>query len=276
MFQHSPILGDVAANLSRIHDEAGSAAADLLVTPELALTGYDVRDNAALHAVPLDGTMPWLSPLRDLQGVILTGLIEQGTPGLTYNTAAAFDRGKLLYRHRKIYLPTYGMFDEARHFAKGARLEPFDCLGWRFGVLICEDFWHPGLIYALAASRIDALIVLAAAPGRGVWEGGENGDFATADAWERMARVTAHTYGIYVALANRVGVEGGVTFAGGSLVAGPTGDVIARATSQDEMTLHATLSREELRRARRPAFHGRDDDPGLVLRELSRLVQHNV
>ncbi|MGE5863512.1 MAG: MFS transporter [Rhizobacter sp.] len=144
-------------------------------------------------------------------------------------------------------------------------------VGWQAGVLVCEDFWHPGLVYALASTGIDVLLVLAAGPGRGVWEGGEHGQFASADAWERIARTTAQLYGIYVALANRAGVEGAVTFAGGSLIVDPAGIVVARAPALEPALLKARLSPADLQRARRPAFHGRDDDPLLVARELRRL-----
>jgi predicted amidohydrolase len=66
----------------------------------------------------------------------------------------------------------------------------------------------PGLVYVLASRGIDVLLVQAAAPGRGVWTGGEHGAFASADIWERMARTTAQLYGIYVVLVNRVGRGG--------------------------------------------------------------------
>src|ERR687893_824298 len=116
--------------------------------------------------------------------------------------------------------------DEWRYFGRGDRVEPFEVNGWRIGVLICEDFWHPALTYILAMQGIHALVVLAAAPGRGALTGGEEGAFfASSDAWERIARTTAQLYGIYVAVCNRVGVEGGVTFAGESLVVAPDADV---------------------------------------------------
>ena len=224
LLQHASRLGDMAANVARVADAATASHADLLLTPELSLTGYDVRDNASALALDLSRDHAVLAPLRTAPGLVVTGLIESARDGRVYNSAVAFDRGTVLHRHRKIYLPTYGMFDEARFFAPGDRIDTLDVNGWRFGILVCEDFWHPGLIYALAAAGIDALLVLAAGPGRGAWEGGEHGDFASADGWERIARATAHLYGIYVALANRAGVEGAVTFAGGSVIVDPAGD----------------------------------------------------
>lgn len=274
LYQNGPRLGDLAGNIACITSAAAIAEADLFLTPELSFTGYDVRDHAPSLAVRLDRPLgPDFLPLENIPGTVIAGLIEESTNGAVYNSAVAFENGVPVHAHRKIYLPTYGMFDEARYFAHGRTVEPVEIGGWRVGILVCEDFWHPGLVYTLAAAGIDALLVLSAGAGRGVWEGGEHGDFSSFDAWERMARASAQMYGIYVALANRVGVEGALTFAGGSLIVDPTGAVVARAPSHEETTITATFSRAALHQARRPYFHGRDDDPALVVRELQRLTQ---
>jgi predicted amidohydrolase len=278
--QLAPQLGEPAANLARIGARAAAAAADLHVTPELAVTGYDVRDRARQLAVPLTAgsALPpaVAEPLGPAgPGALVLGLIERGRDGVAYNAAAVVRRGVVEAAYRKIRLPTYGMFDEGRYFGHGERLLVFDAApGWRAGLLICEDFWHPGLLYVLAAAGIDVLLVQAAAPGRGVWEGGEGGGrFASADVWERIARTAAQQYGIYVALCNRVGVEGGITFAGGSLVAAPDGRVMARAGDAAEDVVSVELAADMLRAARVPYYHGRDDDPALIVRELDRLAR---
>lgn len=285
MQQFAPKLRALAGNAARIAAAAAAAArsgAAVLLTPELALTGYDVGDDAPALACHLsDGAAPVhadeaLDPLLAAgAGIdVVVGLIEAGRRGIPYNTAAVLRDGRLVHRHRKIHLPTYGMFDEARFFGRGARLGVYAPRpGWRAGVLVCEDFWHPGLVYVLASAGIDVLLVQAAAPGRGVWEGGEaGGRFASADAWERIARTTASLYGIYVALANRTGVEGGVTFAGGSLIVGPDGGVLQRADEESDVLLQADLTRAALARCRRPYAHDRDDDVRLVHAELARLA----
>jgi predicted amidohydrolase len=267
--------GDLAGNLARVRTAAETARADVLLTPELALTGYDVRDAVHELALPLQPGEKLGAPgsgLEDVPGLVITGLIERSAQGVAYNVAAALEAGVVRQVHRKVYLPTYGMFDEARWFGRGDTVAPWTLPGgWRAGVLVCEDFWHPGLVYALASTGIDVLLVLAAGPGRGVWEGGEHGQFASADAWERIARTTAQLYGIYVALANRAGVEGAVTFAGGSLIVDPAGVVLGRAPALEPALLQARLDPVDLQRARRPSYHGRDDDPLLVARELRRL-----
>jgi predicted amidohydrolase len=278
--QFAPRLRDREANLDAIAEVVATTGANIILTPELSVTGYDVGDDAAGLAVPVvDGqSLPLVerhrSPFLDSSAHVVLGLVEKGDGGTPYNAAVVCQQGVVRFRHRKLHLPTYGMFDEARFFGHGHALGCFDLSpDWRLGILVCEDFWHPGLAYVLASSGIHLLLVLAAAPGRGIWQGGENGrTFASNDAWERIARVTAQLYGIYVALANRTGVEGGVTFGGGSLVAGPTGDVLARAGELEDAVLSVDLSCAELERARQPFAHARDDDPHLVSRELRRVI----
>lgn len=271
LFQFAPALGAVDANLDHIAAAAHDARADLLITPELAVTGYDVRDDAWRLARTLSPGSDAPGPLAGAPGAILAGMIERGDDGIPYNVAALF-RNRLEHVHRKMYLPTYGMFDEARWFGRGRTVRAFDLpAGWRAGALVCEDFWHPGLAYVLAAAGIDLLLVMAAAPGRDVRADGPR--FASTDAWRRIAQTTAMLYGIYVVLANRTGVEGGVTFAGRSLICAPDGSVISEAGDDEEVTLVADLTRDAVHAARRPGAHLRDEDPLLVARELLRLAE---
>jgi len=275
VYQSAPKLRDPEENARRIVAAAAAAQADLLVTPELSLTGYNVGDDVARLALAADVgcTLPF--PGLGDGAPTLVGLIERGDAGVHYNAAALVKSGRVAFRHRKLYLPTYGMFEEGRFFGRGGDLQTFEPVeGWRAGVLICEDFWHPALAYVLAMARVHLILVMAAAAGRGVFQGGEaGGRFASADVWERMARVTAQLYGVYVALANRAGVEGAVTFTGGSVVVGPDGGVLARGPEEGEAVLEVTLDPEEVRRARTPYAHLRDDDPRLTMRLLARLVE---
>lgn len=269
--QTAPVPREPARNANAIAQHVRGAAADIALTPELSLTGYDIGD--AVHELARDvaaGRMFGEPALADVPGHVIAGCIEAAPRG-PFNTAVVLHGGRVHFRHRKLYLPTYGMFDEGRWFGRGSALEVWRAPhGWRIGLLVCEDLWHPGLVYALASRGIDALLVQAAAPGRGAWEGGSHGRFASADVWDRIARSTAQLYGIYVALCNRTGVEGAVTFAGGSLVAGPDGSLLARAGDRGEEVLVVELSRAALQAARRPYGHDRDDDARLVLRELER------
>lgn len=271
-------------NLTRIVRSAAEARADVVLTPELSLTGYDVRDDATVLAVPVATGHPLRlsgaeaeraegEALR-LDGHLVLGLIERGAGGTPFNAMVALQEGRVAFVHRKIYLPTYGMFDEGRWFGRGTRLGRLALGGgWKAGFLVCEDIWHPALAYLHAAAGANLLLIQAAAPGRGVWEGGPGGGrFASWESWVRITRTTAELLGVYVALCNRVGVEGGVTFAGGSLVVGPDGSVLAQAGPEEE-TLTAELRLDEVARARRPYAHARDEDPWLVVRELRRTLE---
>lgn len=264
VLQTAPRLRAEEANIAGIAALLGTRGADFAVTPELSLTGYDLRDAAVDHA-----RTAW--PPLGLACTTLLGGIESANGGVAYNTALLATPQSTRVVHRKLYLPTYGMFDEGRYFGRGDRVEPFDVNGWRIGVLICEDFWHPALAYILAMQGIHALVVMAAAPGRGAIPGGEEGAFfASSDSWERIARTTAQLYGIYVVVCNRVGVESGVTFAGESLIVGPDARVLARA-GVEEQRVDVELLKADLLRARRPYAHLRDDDARLIASELQRI-----
>jgi predicted amidohydrolase len=270
--QLTPALRDIAANASRIVDAVRQARADLVVTPELSLTGYDLGDSVHRLARPAQrGVAVAGFEGLPLESHALVGMVERGVGGPFNSAVLLRSGGEVVYRHRKIYLPTYGMFDEGRWFGRGSVLDTVELVGgWRVGVLICEDFWHPGLVYVLASRGIDVLVVQSAAPARGVWEGGETGGYRSVDVWERIARTTAQLYSIYVVLASRAGVEGGVTFGGRSLVVGPDGAVLARAPEEGEAVLTVRLLRCSLEQARVPYSHARDDMTALVAAELRR------
>jgi len=275
VYQFAPRFADPPANLERIRTLARDSTADILLTPELSLTGYDLGDEAALLARPVVEQQPFDGVAQDGGRVhLVLGLCERGDDALVYNTMAIVHRGIVRFRHRKIYLPTYGMFDEGRFWARGHEVRTWRLGEWCIGLLTCEDLWHPALAYLLAASGAHVLLVAAAAGGRGVWTGGEaGGRYASADNWERIVRTTAQLHGVYVALANRTGVEGGMTFAGGSLVAAPDGSMLSRAREDEETVLRVELSMAELSRSRRPYAHARDEDHALVLRTLDGIVR---
>jgi predicted amidohydrolase len=272
--QFAPALCDVDANVARIARAQADAAADgvhLVVTPELSVTGYDVRDRVHDLAHPeADAPYPALADGPD----VIVGTIERDAAFVPYNAMLHLRGGRVLHRHRKLYLPTYGMFEEGRYFGRGDAVRTYDAGGgWRVGLLVCEDLWHPALGWLLAAQGAHLLVAQSAAAGRGAVAGGVNGGrFASWDAWEHLARAAAIAYGVYVVLANRVGVEGPLCFAGGSMIVAPDGAVIARADDLGEDRITAELSLDAVAAARRPYAHLRDDDPRLVARELQRML----
>jgi predicted amidohydrolase len=273
--QLAPALGDVEANVARIARAQADAARDgvhVVLTPELSVTGYDVRDRVHALAAP-ESDLPF--PALAHGPEVVVGTIERDERFVPYNAALHLRGGRVLHRHRKVHLPTYGMFEEGRFFGRGDRARVYDAGGgWRVGVLVCEDLWHPALTYLLAAAGAHLVMVQVAAAGRGAWEGGAGGGrWGSWESWEHLARGAAAAYGLYVALANRVGVEGACTFAGGSMLVAPGGALLARADDLAEDRITADLSLDVVAAARRPFAHARDDRPELVLRELARIVE---
>jgi predicted amidohydrolase len=273
--QMSSVLADPAANLARVARAQADAAregVDVVLTPELSLTGYDVRDSVHTLAVPeVDEPFPALAAGPE----VVVGTIEHDARFIPYNAALHLRRGRVLHRHRKVHLPTYGMFEEGRFFGRGERVRAYDAGGgWRVGMLVCEDLWHPALAYLLAADGAHVILVQSAAAGRGAWAGGAaGGRWASRASWEHLCCSAAAAYGVYVVLANRVGVEGGSVFGGGSIVVAPGGEVVARGDDMAEDRLTVDLSLEAVAAARRPFSQARDDRPDIILRELARIVE---
>lgn len=254
VFQFSPVMRDLVANGRRIAAAARESRPDLLLTPELSLTGYDLRDDVHATAV-LPSEIP-----AEFEIPVLAGYVEKSDDFIPYNSAALVHGSQISFNHRKIYLPTYGMFDEGRYFGRGRTVNTFTFNGWRIGVLICEDMWHPLLSYLLAMQRVHAILVMAAAPSRA----------AGPDAWIRIARSYAQLYGVYVVVCNRCGTEGDVTFAGESFVAAPDTNIVKRAGAQEDL-FNIELQAAAVRAARIPYSHLRDEDIALAINEMSRI-----
>jgi predicted amidohydrolase len=277
--QTAPLLGDVEANEEEVRARVwGSEERDLLVFPELSLTGYTLKGRVQRFARPLAGHGPLDLPPGSPP--LALGFPERGEDELVYNTAVLTHDGKILARHRKVYLPTYGMFDEKRYYASGKQPPPVATLpsGWKVGLLICEDFWHPALLYLLAIQGAEVILVLAAAPGRGDPSEGEDdldadtALFSSTASWTLLARTAALQYGVFLVIANRAGVEEGITFAGESTVVGPDGSVLARAPQAAPALLEVAFPRTALRRSRNPYSHLRDEDPDYFRRCLEHLL----
>lgn len=269
--QISPSLGDTAKNLP-LHLDAARAAksggAGLVVFPELSLTGYLLRDQVPDVALRMDAPL-FRSLERASRGIdILVGFVEEA-PGHRYHNAAAYlSRGQLVHVHRKIYLPTYGMFDEGRDFAAGERIRSFDAPFGPAGVLICEDCWHPTCSWLLAQEGAEAIFVLSSGPTRGARP--KRGVTSLA-VWHDLLRVTAQFQTTFVVYVNRVGYEDGLNFGGGSAAIDPFGRVIATSPALEEDLLVVELDGEVLRRARTAYPLLRDEKLDLAARELERI-----
>lgn len=276
--QIGPALGDVERNL-RLHEEsareAAAGGADLVVFPELGLTGYRLGDMVPRRAIRLDRSSPVLDRLLAASGEVdlLVGLVEESPDLRFYNAAAYLSRGEVLAVHRKCYLPTYGMFEEGRDLAAGETCRAFDTPHGRLGVLVCEDLWHPTSACLLAQDGAELILVPSAGPTRGL---SEDGRISSVETWKDLARVTARFLTVYIAYCNRVGFEDGWNFGGASFLVGPSGEALATAPELESALTLAEVSRETLRRARATYPLLRDERLGLVLRELQRIRRRRV
>jgi len=270
--QISPRLGDVAANLA-LYEQAIAHAknenVELLIFPELSLTGYHLRDMVATVALRQDA--PEFIQLRELSKSVacLAGLVEESPDFCFYNSAVYLSAGDVRHVHRKVYLPTYGMFDEQRYFARGDSVRAFDTPYGRAAALVCEDMWHPSTVYIAALDRALMLICPSSSPLRGIADKRQQDE--NARYWEAMNRVYAETFGVFVIYANRVGFEDGVGFWGGSEVINPFGQCIAKGRYYEEDFVTADISLDAVRRKRVAAPLLRDEDIDLTINELLRI-----
>ncbi len=270
--QINPRLGDVGANLILYEEkirEACENGVDLLVFPELSLTGYFLRDMVPNVALKL--SCREMKHLKELsrQVAFVAGLVEESSDYRFYNSAVYFEGGEVRHVHRKVYLPTYGMFDEQRYFARGDRIRAFDSKFGRMGMLICEDLWHPSTVYLAALDGALVIVCPSSSPLRGIREGQPQDD--NARYWELINRSYAETFGLYVIYGNRVGFEDGVGFWGGSEILDPFGKVLAKARYYDEDMVVGEIALETVRRKRTVSPLLRDEDLDLTINELMRI-----
>jgi predicted amidohydrolase len=269
--QIDPVLGDLERNLV-LHEqmlaEARRHQADLVVFPELSLTGYYLRDLVADVARPAEcHELQRLAAAAGTMAVVV-GFVEHDAHGDLFNSAAFLEDGAVRHVHRKVYLPTYGLFDEQRYFAAGHRVRAFDSrrLG-RIGVVVCEDFWHLSVATILQAERVDWLLCLANSPARGVREA----EVRTASTYRHIGQTYAQLLGAHVAVCNRAGVEEGLCFWGGSFLVAPDGEIAAAAPPLDAHLLVVDVDANAPRRARLQTPLGRDERLSVTLGELGRI-----
>ena len=270
LLQVKPMLGRVGDNLQMIRERVGEAVrsgAHLAVLPELALTGYFLKDLVPEVALPLNS--PEIRELATLSEkiCIAAGFVEVTPDFHFYNSAAWFEGGELRHVHRKVYLPTYGLFDEQRYLARGDRFRAFDTRFGRVGILICEDMWHLSAPYLLAMDGATTIVCLSSSPGRGV----SDEELGTASSWRNLTLSISRFLTCRVLYSNRVGYEDGVAFWGGSHALSPAGELIASAPDFEEYLLLAGFTDYDLRRERIASPLLRDENSGITLRELQRI-----
>lgn len=268
--QVEPTLGNLEKNLRDHLNEvraAVDARAQLVVFPELSLTGYFLKDQTAEVALALDAP-----PIRELQErskdiSIAFGFAERAPDGRIYNSIGFLEDGRVLGVHRKVHLVHYGMFDEGRDFAAGEAFVPIESRLGRIGFLICEDMWHLAASWMHFLAGVDAIVVPSSSPGRGVTE--KEPRLRSTQVWNTLQDALALFYQTWIVYVNRVGSEDGVCFSGGSRVVDPFGREVARLDGLEPGRIAATLSRDALNRARISTPLRRDEKPWIVQRALA-------
>ena len=263
--QFRPRKGDYQGNLARVGELFARLDADrprpgVIVLPETALTGYFLEGGVRDHAVTA-GTLA-----RDLDETyrrsvgaahptdVVVGFYEIWRNTL-YNSAmyVTLSAGQpvIHHLHRKIFLPTYGLFDEERFVERGRDIRAFDTPWGRAAILICEDAWHSMTATIAALDGAQMIFVVSAAPARGAWpkDDGIPGP-ASVSRWDRLIREIADEHGVYVTLANLVGSEGGKVFPGASLLIGPKGEVRGRGELWEESVICGMVDLGDAGRAR--------------------------
>jgi NAD+ synthase (glutamine-hydrolysing) len=274
--QVAPRLGDVDANLARhleLLDEARAGGAGLVVFPELGLTGYLLQDLAADVAMRPDD--PRLARLAAATGGLaaVVSYVEESADHRLFIAAALLEDGEIRHVHRKVHLPTYGLFDERRFFAAGdmVRAVPSSRLGVGVGLAVCEDFWHMSTPQLLALDGAQVLVNVSSSPGRDLARSAEVG-LGTAASWRTLMRTYAQLTTSFVVFCNRVGVDESLSFWGGSEVIGPTGAPVFTAPMFVEGLYYADVDLADVRRERIVLPLLRDERPELVAREWRRLI----
>ncbi len=273
--QIAPRLGALEVNLATHHDliaKSRDAGADLVVFPELGLTGYQLQDLSAEVAMRLDD--PRLAALagatRGLSAIV--SFVEESADHRLFISAALLEDGAIRHVHRKLFLPTYGLFDERRFFAPGDVLRATSSrLGVGLGIGVCEDFWHLSVPQLLALDGAQILINVSSSPGRDLAAIHEVG-LGTATSWRSLMRTYAQLTTSFVIFCNRVGVEESISFWGGSEIIDPSGTAVFSAPLHDEALHVVPIATADIRRERIALPLLRDERLELQVRELQRIV----
>ena len=241
-------LGSVTENLEThrtMIERAKVQDLDLLVFPELSLTGYNLGRLVPEVALPADDEH--LQDLAKLSGglQVVVGFVEEASPGEYYNALAILQGGEVMAVHRKLNLPTYGGLEEGKWFTPGSTLTQRDIsTGWPAHYLICADLWNPGLVHRALMNR-PAILCAPINSASGI----VSESFSNERNWLINLQFYAMTYGTPIVMANRYGSEGDGWFWGGSSILGPRGETLAQAAEGEDLIV-ADLSRRAIANAR--------------------------
>lgn len=267
--QFNSRLGDVGGNLERasaVVATANSRLADLVVFPELTTHGYALTQLDPGSSIQADD--PRISQLASGSTDVVVGFHEDG--GIrNYNSAAYLSDSKVVHVHRKIYLPNYMTWEEKKTSSPGQDLNAFNTRFGRFATIVCNDAWQPAVPWLAVQSGAEVLVIptnSAAGP-----DGASGVD--TISYWSSLLMFIARMNQCWVIFVNRVGLEAGMRFWGGSRVIDPAGEVVVEAPMWDESTVYAEIDVHEAtaRRHRLPLIA--EARLGFIERTVRRLIQ---
>ncbi|MEM3292533.1 MAG: nitrilase-related carbon-nitrogen hydrolase [Saccharolobus sp.] len=213
-------LGDVQRNYEKHLEILQTSTADCVIFPELSLTGYILKD--LTYEIYKDAQKFTQKLAEKVDKCAIFGTINEVRRGILRNSAAVIINGKLDYVY-KFYLPTYGLFEERRYFQRGdplADLKIFNYKGFKFGVVICEDAWHPEPIEAISLMGADIVFIPSASPMRRLGE-----KLAIEDNWDSLLKAHSLMNTVWTVFVNVVGSQEEEYFWGGSRVVSPLGEV---------------------------------------------------
>lgn len=268
--QIAPVLGNFDKNY-QIHEQwieqAKSQKVDLLVFPELGLTGYYLKD--IVPELALSSPYQKIQELSKKAGSmdLVTGFVEKSESQFHYIAASYASAQKIVHTHRKCYLPTYGIFDDQRFFGAGTQAQVFDTRFGKIGILICEDAWHYPMAYLLALQGAQIIINVSCSPGTGA----QNEKLLSQQKWETLNAAYAHLFGVFMVYVNRVGVEDGIQFWGGSHVFAPGGELVAAAKTLEPELKTVEIDLNALSRNRQVLPLLRDEKIDWTIAQLESL-----
>lgn len=292
VYQTDPVLLDVKANLDDTIEKieaAKDAGVDLVVFPELSLTGYFVRERYHEAALRMDA--PEIGRIaRATKGTAaVVGFIEESQAMNFYNSALVAVDGEILFAYRKLNLPNYGVFEERKIFSGGKHVRVFKLKGLTIAPFICNDLWHPSLPYLGVTQKADIFLTLFNSS-----RGSMGNEFSNIESWNIINRFYSRVFGVYNLCANRVGCEvfqdlrssetdpqdaatcgvddNPFRFWGGSEIINPFGQAIITAALYDPDAIFADISREIIRKKKIVLPYLRNDDPYFTHRELGRIL----
>ncbi|PAE40124.1 hypothetical protein CHI06_15495 [Bacillus sp. 7884-1] len=270
--QVAPVFGNVEANVSEMIDfmQLNKEKADLLVFPELSLTGYDLKEGLYDVALTLDSREIRLicESSKEIGMNVVFGFVEQGKGDQIYNSAMMIKEGKICSVQRKIYPTNYGVFEEGKYFSRGKKVQVEPIGSFTSSMLICNDLWHPSLPHIAAHQHTSLLIGLINSP-----DGGLGSQYSSSKGWETVGKFYAGIYGCYVALVNRVGIENDITFYGNSKVIDPYGRIIAQCPYGEPSVQICEIDTSLVKEIRTLLPVIRDEDVHVTMRHYQEIAE---